>query len=52
MSKCGKNEKVAHEVQSNESLMFLPHFSTATRYLQILFCTKTVSGDAIYVFVF
>ena len=37
MSKCGKNEKVAHEVQSNESLMFLPHYSTATWYLFVLY---------------
>ena len=36
-SKCVKNEKVAHEVQSNESLMFLPHFSTATWYLFVLY---------------
>ena len=25
-SKCGKNKKVAHEVQPSVSLMFLPHF--------------------------
>ena len=25
-SKCGKNKKVAHEMQPNVSLMFLPHF--------------------------
>ena len=25
-SKCGKNKKVAHEVQLSVSLMFLPHF--------------------------
>ena len=54
MSKCGKNEKVAHEVQSNESLMFLPHFSMATWYLFVLYDrgAKTVSVDAIYAFVF
>ena len=54
MSKCGKNEKVAHEVQSNESLMFLPHYSTATWYLFVLYDrgAKTVSVDAIYAFVF
>ena len=53
-SKCVKNEKVAHEVQSNESLMFLPHFSTATWYLFVLYDrgAKTVSVDAIYAFVF
>ena len=53
MSKCGKNEKVAHEVQSNESLMFLPHYSTAW-YLFVLYDrgAKTVSVDAIYAFVF
>ena len=51
MSKCGKNEKVAHEVQSNESLMFLPHYSW---YLFVLYDrgAKTVSVDAIYAFVF
>ena len=54
MSKCGKNEKVAHEVQSNESLMFLPHYSTAIWYLFVLYDrgAKTVSVDAIYAFVF
>ena len=26
MSKCGKNKKVAHEVQPSVSLMFFPHF--------------------------
>ena len=26
MSKCGKNKKVAHEVQGSVSMMFLPHF--------------------------
>ena len=54
MSKCGKNEKVAHEVQSNESLIFLTHFSTATWYLFVLYDrgAKTVTGDAIYAFVF
>ena len=55
MSKCGKNEKVAHEVQSNESLMFLPHYSHGiTWYLFVLYDrgAKTVSVDAIYAFVF
>ena len=46
-SKCGKNKKVAHEVQPSVSLMFLPHFDvlcdlllnrrTATRNLFVLY---------------
>ena len=49
-SKCGKNKKVAHEVQPSVSLMFLPHFDVpcdlllnrhmATRNLCVLYNEK------------
>ena len=32
-SKCGKNKKVAHEVQPSLSLMFLPHFDVLCNLL-------------------
>ena len=64
MSKCGKNKKVAHEVQLSVSLMFLPHFDvlcdlllnrhTATWNLFVLFnkelkyMEKSFNDDVIY----
>ena len=63
-SKCGKNKKVAHEVQLSVSLMFLPHFDvlcdlllnrrTATWNLFVLYnkelkyTEKSFNDDVIY----
>ena len=60
-SKCGKNKKVAHEVQPSVSLMFLPHFDVlcdlllnrrvATWNLFVLYnkeLKKSLNDDVIY----
>ena len=60
-SKCGKNKKVAHEVQPSVSLMFLPHFDilcdlllnrrVATWNLFVLYnkeFKKSLNDDVIY----
>ena len=59
-SKCGKNEKVAHEAQPSVSLVFLPHFFVfcdlllnrrkATWNLFVLYNkeAKVVKGGVIY----
>ena len=44
-SKCGKNNKVAHEAQPSVSLMFLPHFEVLC---DLLLNRRTVHG--IYLF--
>ena len=46
MSKCGKNKKVAHEVQLSASLMFLPHLtSSVIYYLSMTRFPPSISSD-------
>ena len=46
-SKCGKNKKVAHEVQLSVSLMFLPHFDVLCDLL-LNRCTATWNLFVLY----
>ena len=46
-SKCGKNKKVAHEMQPSVSLMFLPHFDVLCDLL-LNRCTKTWNLFVLY----